>query len=471
MENKKNYSIIFIGIFNVLLFIAMITYICVYAYTNKIEMMDNGYNAHQQLLKAQNTRGSIYSRDGEILARTVTDDEGNEVREYPFGKVFSHVVGFASNGRSGIENYSNYYLINTSLSLSNKVKAHENEEKYMGDSVYTTLDSKLQQTAYEALAAHKGAVIVTEVKTGKVLCMVSKPDFDPNEITRIWDELTEDENNTQLLNRATQGLYPPGSTFKIVTALEYFRENGDGYKDFTFNCTGKFKSGDNIINCYHGENHGSLDFTKAFAKSCNSAFASMSLDFDRSEFERSLKGLMFGQELPWEFGYSKSTAICNDELPEGDMMQLAIGQGTTLVSPLHMNMLTMAIANDGALMQPYLVDSVQSDDGKVIKKYNPSKYKDLIKSEEAEFLQEQMKEVVETGTAKKLKGLSYTSAGKTGSAEFKDSTSDSHAWFTGFAPCEDPEIAVTIIVENAGSGGEYAVPIAKRIYDTYFGVD
>jgi len=470
-KKNKPYSIIFIGAFNIILFITMLVYISVYAYTHKVEMIDNSYNAHQALLKKQNTRGTIYSSDCKELAVTLTDENGDEKRDYPFGKVFAHAVGFASNGRSGLEDLANYYLINSDISLSQKAKAYDNGEKYPGNNVYSSLDTNLQQTSYDALSAHKGAVIVTEVKTGRILAMVSKPDFDPNSIERDWDELTKDDGNTELLNRVSQGLYPPGSTFKIITALEYYRENHEAYKDFSFTCTGSFSNGSDTINCYHGENHGKLDFTKAFAKSCNSAFANISLTLDKSSFNNTLKDLMFGDVIPWDMSASVSNANCDENTSSGDMMQLAIGQGTDTISPLHLNMITMAIANDGMLVKPRLIDSVVSAEGKVIKKYDTENYKRLLSVDEADFLQQLMEEVVNTGTATKLKGLTYSAAGKTGSAEFMTSSSDSHAWFTGFAPCENPQIAVTIIVENAGSGGEFAVPIAKRVFDTYFGVD
>ncbi|WP_026528836.1 peptidoglycan D,D-transpeptidase FtsI family protein [Butyrivibrio sp. VCD2006] len=467
-ENNKSYPILIIGAFTVILFASMVAYICTYAVTNHRVMMDNSYNAHQTLLRKQNTRGTIYSSDGKVLAETKTDEVGNETREYPYGKTFSHVIGFSVNGRSGIENLANYYLINSNAALKSKAEAKENDQKFPGDNVYTTLDTALQETAFEALSARDGAIVVTEVETGRVLALVSKPDFDPGTILNDWEEITSDKNNTQLLNRATQGLYPPGSTFKIVTALEYYKEKGEDYKNYTYNCNGKFTSGDDVIRCFHGESHGSLDFAMSFAKSCNSSFANMSLQLDKSDFGKTLEKLMFNSDLPWEMNYSKSNAVCSDALSDGDTMQLGIGQGTTTVTPLHMNLITAAIANDGTLMKPYLIDKVVTADGKTIESFSPKEYKKLMSEDESDFLKTLMEGVVEKGTASKLKGLSYTAAGKTGSAEFKDSTSDSHAWFTGFAPAEDPEIAVTIIVENAGSGGEFAVPIAKRIFDRYF---
>jgi peptidoglycan glycosyltransferase len=467
-KNKNLYSIVFIGSVFIVLFALMISYICVFSISNKQEMMDNSYNTHQALLKKQNSRGSIYSADNQILARTIKNDNGDEIREYPYEKVFAHIIGFSSHGRSGIEDMANYYLINSNISINSKANAYENEEKFPGDNLYTTLNTKLQETAYEALSAHKGAVIVSDVRTGEILAMVSKPDFDPNNLDKEWVEMTTDEDNTQLLNRATQGIYPPGSTFKIMTALEYFRENGENYKNYHYSCNGKFTFGDSTINCFHGESHGNVDFTLSFAKSCNSSFANMAVTLDRDSFNNTLSGLLFGSELPWEMNHKKSTAICNEGLSDNDIMQLGIGQGKTTVTPLHMHLITSAIANDGELVNPRVMDRVVTEEGKVIKSFYENDKQRLLTEEEATFLRDLMHEVVEKGTASKLKGQSYTAAGKTGSAEFKDSTSDSHAWFTGFAPYENPEIAVTIIVENAGSGGEFAVPIAKRIFDKYF---
>lgn len=468
----RSYPIIVLSVFYGCLFAALLTYVCVYAYTNKQTLMDNSYNTRQQILLAQNSRGKIYSADGEVLAYTTENSDGSETRVYPYGKEFAHVVGYASNGKAGIESQANYYLINTSIDLKDKVSYETKGEKYPGDSVYTTLDVKLQEVAYNALSARKGAIIVSNPKTGEILAMVSKPDFDPNTIKEEWSSLIADtSSDARLLNRASQGLYPPGSTFKIVTSLAYLRDNNDSYSDYKFNCTGSFSKDGNSISCYHGETHGYLDFISSFAESCNSSFANIGLSVDREVFADTIENLMFDAELPLSMNYSKSHAEITGDSTTDDIMQLSIGQGTTAVSPIHINMITNAVANSGILMKPYLIESVKSEDGKTVKSYSSETYKKLMTENEAQILTQMMIQVVESGTASKLKGLSYTAAGKTGSAEFNSSTSDSHAWFTGFAPAEDPEISVTIIVEDAGSGGSYAVPIAKRIFDAYFDVE
>lgn len=450
------------------LFFAMMGYTCHYAVTHKQTLMNNSYNTRQEILVAQNSRGTIYAAGGQILAETKTDGEGKETRLYPYANMFSHAVGYASNGRYGIEALANYYLINSNTKLSEKVASDMAGEKYPGDSVITTLDVDLQKIAYDSLGMYSGAVIVTEPSTGRILAMVSKPDFDPNEIDAIWDDLVNDKESSVLLNRTTQGLYPPGSTFKIVTALEYIRENPDTYNQFSFQCGGRFSHGEERINCYHGASHGSENFSKAFAKSCNSAFASIGLTLDRKKFGNTLDGLLFNQELKVDFAYNQSKLVVNEDTSDADMMQAAIGQGTTQMTPLELNMITAAIANDGMLMKPYLIDRVETKDRTIVKQFNPDSYKRLMSEDEAQIMTELMEEVVKSGTGTKLSGLSYTAAGKTGSAEYNKVKSDSHAWFTGFAPVENPQVCVTIIIEGAGSGGDYAVPITKRILDACF---
>lgn len=447
----------------------MMGYTCYYAITNQQELINNSYNGRQELLISQNRRGTIYAAGGQVLAQSETGEDGSETRVYPYGNLFAHAVGYASNGKYGIESLSNYYLINSNAKLADKVASDVAGEKYPGDSVVTTLDVGVQEVAFQSLGIYKGAIIVSEPDTGKIIAMVSKPDFDPNEIDAIWDELLEDKESSVLLNRATQGLYPPGSTFKIVTALEYIRENPDTYNQYSYQCSGRFTSGQDTINCYHGSVHGYEDFTKSFAKSCNSSFANIGMQIDRARFGDTLNSLLFNKELPVAFNYNKSRLIVDESTTDSDIMQAVIGQGTTQITPLHLNMITCAIANNGVLMKPYLVDYVKNNEGNIIKQFNPNTYRKLMSEEEAAALNILMQEVITSGTGTKLAGQSYTAAGKTGSAEYSSVKTESHAWFTGFAPAEDPEVCVTIIIEGAGSGGDYAVPIAKRIFNEYFG--
>lgn len=466
-KKQKNREITGVTIGFVVLFLAMMGYFTVYAMTHREELLNNSYNSRQQLLTAQNRRGSIYARGGEVLAETEADADGVEKRVYPYENLFAHAVGYVDKGKTGVEAQANYYLIQSSIPAVSKVKGEMEGEKNPGDNVYTTLDVKLQEAADKALGVYKGAIIAMDPKTGEILAMVSKPDFDPNRIAELWDEILEDQESGTLLNRATQGLYPPGSTFKIVTTLEYIRENPDTYQNYHFSCNGSFRSDGSVISCYHGSSHGEVDLEQSFAKSCNSSYANIALMLDKEKFAETLSSLLFNKELPLQCVYNKSSLEISANDSSEDMMQAAIGQGKTQMTPIHLAMLTCAVANQGVLMKPYMIKRIESAEGAKVKEYSPEKYGALMSADEAAVLTEYMTEVVESGTGTKLSGLSYTAAGKTGSAEFSSQKEESHAWFTGFAPAEDPQLVVTVIIEGAGSGGDYAVPMARRVFDAY----
>ena len=467
-RRKKNRELYLCTAAFLVLFTVMFGYLVCYVTDNHEEFFNNSYNSRQRVLAAQNRRGTIYAADGEVLAQTGTDGEGNEKREYPFKEVFAHVVGYSTKGKTGIEELENYSLINSDISEREKIDNELAGLKNPGNDVYTTLDTSLQQVAYDSLGAFRGAIVVTEVKTGRILAMVSKPDFDPNQIVEIWDRVNADTDNAVLLNRATQGLYPPGSTFKIVTALGYIRQFPDSWKNYTYQCNGAYVNGDNRISCFHGSVHGNVDFMTSFAKSCNSSFANMGMQLDREEFQNTINGLLFNQELPVPLRYNRTSVELRADSSDEEVIQTSIGQGKTQITPMQLNMITMSIANGGILMEPYLVDRVESAEGKILKQNNPKQYRQLMASSEAQTLTALMEDVVLEGTGRGLKDRPYTAAGKTGSAEFNTVKADSHAWFTGFAPAEDPEIAVTVIVEEVGSGGDYAVPLARRVFDAWF---
>ncbi len=460
-------EIIGVMVFFVGVFLAMISYLSYFVATNEQEMINNSYNSRQEILLAKNYRGSIYSADGEVLAETVLTSDGQEIRNYPYKNLFSHVIGFSTNGRTGVEAFSNYYLINSNISLKEKVANTTAGLKNPGNNVYTTLNVELQQAAYNAMGIYEGAIIVTECSTGKILAMVSKPDFDPNEIADIWDELVEDKESSVLLNRVTTGLYPPGSTFKIVTALEYIRENPGTYSDYSYQCRGSYKNEGNVIHCYHNSVHNKVSFLKSFAKSCNTSFANIGMNLDKAKFSDTLDQLLFNQDLKLDFTTVKSSTPVSEDISPAEMLQVSIGQGTVQMSPMHLNMITAAIANNGKLMKPYVVDYVETASGIMVQDYKNKEYGRLMTEEESAILRDMMVEVVENGTATRMSGYGYTVGGKTGSAEY-NSNSDSHAWFTGFAPAENPEIAITVIIEGAGAGGDYAVPMARRVLDAYF---
>lgn len=455
------------GVF-VCLFAAMSVYLAHYVYFDSVQVINNTYNSkRQEVLASKTIRGDILSADGKILATTLQEETG-ERRYYPYGEEFAHAIGYAENGRMGVEQSANIYLVSSDVPLGQKMKNSFQDVKHMGNTVYTTFDTKLQQVAFRALGIYEGAVIVTEPNTGKILAMVSKPDFDPNTLMDKWQTVIEDKDSSILVNRVSQGLYPPGSTFKILTALEYIHENPNNYDDYKYECRGSFSKRDNTIRCYRGTKHGEIDFVTSFAKSCNSSFANIGVSLERTEFSKILDTLLFNHKLPVDFVSNPSKVTMSEDISDSAMIQTSIGQGTTQMSPLHLAMITGMIANDGKMMVPYMIDYVETANGTVIKRFEPKMIGQLIEPSEALVLRELMISVVEDGTGTRLQSEHYKAAGKTGTAEFSNSTSESHAWFTAFSYDTDNPLQVTVIVEGVGSGGEYAVPIARQIFDEYY---
>ena len=464
-RRSRNREYTFVSWFFVAVFAAMIGYLVYFNVVKSEDFINSPYNTRQDTFSDRVVRGQILSSDGEILAKTDVYEDGSEDRIYPYANIFAHVIGYDSNGKSGLESEANFQLLTSHEFFLSQMKNEFLGRKNMGDTVISTLSAKLQSTAYYALGDRRGAVIAIEPSTGKIRCMVSKPDFDPNYIAENWEWLVNDESNSSLLNRATQGQYPPGSTFKLVTALDYFRKH-KSFNNYSYLCQGSITMEDHTIQCYNGSVHGQEDFYSSFAHSCNCAFADMGTKLGGASLLETSEDLLFNKKLPL-VSYKKSSFSLNGQSGIPLIMQTAIGQGNTLVSPAHMAMITCAVANNGVLMKPYLIDQVVNNTGEHVDTTEPEAYKRLMTKNEATMLGELMKDVVEYGTASALSGQGYTAAGKTGSAEY-DEQGSSHSWFIGYSDVESPDLAVAVIVEGGGTGSEAAVPIASQIFNSYY---
>lgn len=451
------------------IFIALIVYIGLFTGLKSADVINNPYNKRQALLEERLVRGNILSKNGQILATTYVDDEGICHRYYPYKNVFAHVVGYSTHGVLGIESIENFKMLECNDNIAKRIKNDFSGIKNNGNSVITTLNVKVQQAAYDALGDRKGAVIVMNAKTGEILALVSKPDFDPNLINEDWDRLNDENGDSPLLNRAVMGQYPPGSTFKIVTALEYIKERKGDISEYEYDCNGSFKKNGSVVNCYHQQRHGEVDLNLSFAKSCNSSFANMAATLDKEKFEDTCNELLFNSDMPLPFVHGKGSTDITVNSTFDDVLQTGIGQGRTITTPAHIMLITAAIANDGMLMKPYVVDGIANASGKIIKKTSSREYMQLIEPRYADILKELMRDVVVDGTATRLKDTTnYIAGGKTGSAEYSADKSRSHAWFTGYAQNDDECIVATVIVEDGGSGGEVSAPIAKRVFDAYY---
>lgn len=469
-NQKTNQNILGMTYLVVLIFAGILVYFAYFLQIESEQVINNSYNSRLDSFSDRVVRGEILANDGSILAQTLTAEDGTETRNYPYGRLFSHVVGYSSRtkGKTGIEALGNFYMLTSHVNLLEQTVNELSDKKNLGDYLYTTLDLELQQTAYDALGDRKGAVVVMKPDTGQILAMVSKPDYDPNTLENDWESLVSGDNDqAQLLNRATQGLYPPGSTFKIVTLLEYMRENPEHYREYTFDCDGHYEAGEYDIQCYHENAHGHQDLALGFANSCNGVFASLGQQLDLTGLKHTAQNLLFGKELPVPIPYSKSRYTMSEGADLWEILQTSIGQGNTQITPMHNALIMSAIANGGTLMTPYLMDHVENVGGETVKEFMPKAWGTLMSAEEAGALTEFLREVVTVGTGSAVRTDAYTVAGKTGSAEF-ETGKESHAWFVGFAPAENPQLVVSVLVEEGGSGGKAAAPIARSIFDVYF---
>lgn len=470
-EGKANREFVIVTYFFLALFLCLIGYIVSFQVLEAETVINNPYNKRQSLFAESMIRGSILSADNKVLAETVVDKKSKkETRVYPYKNMFAHAVGYSTNGNTGIENIANFQLLRTHTFIGNQIMNMLSQEKNTGDTVVSTLSYKLQNAAYKGLGSYEGAVVALDPKTGKLLCMVSKPDFDPNQIKDHYKSIIgqeDDNDNSVLLNRAMQGSYTPGSTFKIFTTLEYLKEKGSD-ADFSYHCTGSKTEGNTTIHCYGNEVHGDLDLPHMFAESCNCGYAEMGLSLDIARFQRLTKNMLFDRSLPLEYPYTKSRFSLTKDSSTASIMMGSFGQDKITVSPIHLAMVAGAISNKGILMKPYVVDHVENDNQMTVTANKPKKYKQLLSAKDAKVMRKLMRATVSYGTATALQSGSYTAGGKTGSAQVSDSSDDTHSWFVGYAKHHGKTIAIAVIVEKQGNGSRFAVPIAKKVFDAYF---
>ncbi len=470
-ERAANRPVIFISYVFLLIFVAMIVYLIRFQIKDSESVINSPYNNRDKVLSTSIIRGSIVDRNGNVLAKTVVADDESETRSYPYGNLFCHSVGYSTRGTSGIEGMMNYRLLTSNAPVDEIALNELNGKKNMGDTVVTTLDANLTNAAYTALGDYNGAVIMIEPSTGKILCEVSKPDFDPNTVADNYEAIIADSTNSSLLNRATNGLYTPGSTFKLFTLTEYLNENPTSYMDYYFKCTSTFEYQGSKIGCSSGIAHGSEDLTSSFANSCNGSFANIGLSLDITSFKALCTQMYFNSELPVDIDYKKSQFKLDENSTNFDIMQTSIGQGETLVTPLHLCMIASSIANDGKLMKPYIVSEIDNYLGTRVKYFEQKEVGNLFSKDQTDLLKTFLRAVVTSGTAKKLNGSDlYTAYGKTGTAQVKNG-SENNGLFMGFAENEaGRKVAICIVMENAGDGISPVVPVAREILDAYYNI-
>jgi peptidoglycan glycosyltransferase len=375
---------------------------------------------------------------------------------------------FVSKGDAGLEKQYDDPLAgrqNEFASTIDQLLGHRQE----GEDIRTTLDVKGQRTALQALAGRRGSVVVLEPSTGRVRVMASVPGFDPNRITAKGGIGA----GASTLNRATQGRYPPGSTFKVVTASAAVDSGRYKPDSFISGKSPKIISGVPLSN-FGGESFGTISLTDALTHSVNTVFGEIGEKLGRQTLVEYMRRFGFQKTPPLDYPKDEMIAsgafrakACGSGIDYG---RVAIGQECHLfVTPLQMAEVAATVANGGVRMQPQLVERIRAKDGRVRRSFHAKKAATVMSRQSAAAVGQMMTHVVEegTGTAARLQGISV--AGKTGTAEIPG-TSENQVWFICYAPADNPRLAVAVTIERTqGEGGTVAAPIAKQVLQAMLG--
>lgn len=447
-------------------------------------------------------------------------------REYPFGDLAAHLVGYIREisaeqlkssaysgyrsgdmvGQSGVESSLERYLrgergvqaviVNA---LGSKIGEAYTQPEIPGSNVFLTIDKKLQKIADDALVGKRGAVVVMDVKSGDILALSSAPRFEPavftGEISKeVWSDLT-DPKSYKLSNRALQGAFPPGSVFKIFVAAAALSEGVTDTHEKTF-CPGFLQFGKRSFRCHKHSGHGRTDLFEAMVQSCDVFFYTIGqrLGVDRIHYyARELFG--FGEPVglsgmeesvglvpstKWKEAYFRNPQ--DKKWYPGETLPVAIGQGAVSTTPLQVARALAAVVNGGKLIKPRVVRRVVAEDGRVLEERAGAPEITRVIDIDPAILQELKRSML--GVVEDKRGTGHAAAlpesskirvgGKTGTAQVSSRESgvelDDHAWFAGFGPAEDPSIVVVALVENGGHGGAAAAPIARQVFMQYFNV-
>lgn len=453
---NKRIVIVFSGLG--LLFILLVLYLTYFQLFQAEDLASNKYNQRNRVDELVIKRGSISDANGLVLA-TSNSVEGGYKREYVYGPLYSHIIGYNSTtyGKTGLESSYNDILLNVEKAqpLSNlREKVIKND---IGKDLKLTLIQELQQLADQQLEGHKGSIVLINPQTGAVYAMVSRPNFDPNTVETNWDSIST-STESPLLNRSAQGLYTPGSVVKIITATALI-EHQDKI-DLSYEDTGTTVIDGYKISNFEDSIWGDINLRTALVHSVNTYFADKAVELGGETMNTTFENFMFNKKIPFDIVTATSKSPFTSKMGKTDLAAAAFGQGETLVTPLNMALSVAALANGGKMMQPYIVKEVIDAEG-VRTPVNPPKILAQVTTEDfANTLKEDMVAVIEYGSRAQIDGV--TVGGKTGTAETASGLD--HAWFVGFAPAENPKFAVAVILEEDGTlGGKTAAPIGGEI--------
>ena len=419
--------------------------------------------------------GEISDRNGVVLA--YTDGEGRRwyAKDKNVRRALSQTVGDQmSMSGTGVETFHAGTLLGLSGSIIDRTRQYLSGDRYQGDNIRLTVDAELCAYISQNFPSGKeGAVCLLNYKTGEILAMVSKPDYDPERLA--GRQATADTTGSGYLNRCLQGQYTPGSAFKIVTlasALSYMQGGPDpGVESLTFLCEGPRSFGNSFVRCYDGEIHGQMSLNQAFAVSCNVTFASIAQALGAERLVSTAERLGFNDNFAFRDLILYESTIPT-RIPESiELAWTGVGQGRLQVTPLHMAMIAGAVANNGVMQTPRLIQRVTGAKGTPRLRAAPAPYGQVLDVQVAQRLREYMAYAVKAGTGSRAALKGYRVCGKTGTAEVSDDKSvATNAWFVGFLDDPAHPYAIAVVVEQGGTGGKAAAPLAAKAFKKAIGL-
>lgn len=448
------------------LFLSLAVYITFMSVAHKDDYMNHPANQRQWETEQNILRGTVTDRNGKILAHSERTDNG-QIRIYNYGNLYTHIIGYSSRtyGKSQLEFYYNKHLTGMSELSALDIAGQFADEK-TGNTIKLTIDHDLQVTAKKMMGNKNGAVVAINPQNGEILCMYSNPTFNPdsNFLEQNWDNLSSDET-APFLSRATSGLYAPGSIFKTVMLCAAFE---NGLEDFTVDDKGTIEIGDKVFENQKQKAYGEIDLKKAYAVSSNVAFMELGRALGADEIRTYAGKFGFGTDnCDIEIPSLKGNFNYKSKLPDGEIALMSIGQGETLVTPLQMANMVSTIANNGVNNKPHLVSKVTNQSGMPVETGKSLFSNRIISEETAKKVKEYMVETVKNGTAANASIYNGRVGGKTGTSE-NELENKEHTWFIGFAPAENPTIAIAVVCEySGGTGSGNAVPVAREIIKTH----
>jgi peptidoglycan glycosyltransferase len=467
--------------FVVLLFALLVAFTSRWTIFEASSLRANPLNARSVLEQQRIERGTIVAADGTVLARSVRGSEGVFERTYPTNEEFAQAIGFSyvRAGRTGLESFRNAELDGRSQTNLQSILDQLQGKKPRGEKVVTTLVPAAQQVARSALAGHRGAVVALDPRTGAVTVMASSPGYDPNALRttagtqRLEAEAKANPSSRSFVNRATEFGYPPGSSFKVVTATAAI-DTGAFTPESTVNGANNVPISGVPLQNDEQASYGQISLTQALAKSVNTAWAQVAEKVGKQTLARYMERFGFDNKPQLDYPaeeMSSSGEYSGQHLikPTSELVdvgRMGIGQDKLRVTALQMAEVAATVANHGTLMAPHMTDRIVDAEGRTVQRIAPRVQSVVMKPSTAAAVTSMLVAVVNegTGTSAQIPGIQV--AGKTGTAETLPATAINNVWFIAFAPTSSPRVAVAVTLQGVpGFGGAVAAPVAKQVME------